>query len=112
VKEGASVSDDSYGAELMSESAYERTQGEDYDEAQSFLSEMTDDELLDKVMSAGIGLDTFIHFPAYSVARELKKNGRKPSWKQRNALINCAARHFAIEGHGGLFSLAEKTTGI
>ena len=62
-----------------------------YEEEQEILSEKTNDELLDSAIEIGEALDEYEHFPAYSVALQLKNKGRIPTEKQRQAFINCMA---------------------
>jgi len=61
-------------------------------EQRELLLEKTDGELLSEATRIGPDLnDVTDHFPAYDVARKLKKNGWTPTEKQRKAIVNVMA---------------------
>jgi len=61
-------------------------------EQRELLFEKTDSEILDEAIKIGPELnDVTDHFPAYNVARKLKKNGWTPTEKQRKAIVNVVA---------------------
>jgi len=87
---------------------YEKDQYEEdcqifiWEESEKF-SLKHDDEIIDLAIKAGKELDdSFEHFPAYSIALKLKKNGWKPTEKQRDALINVLAVYTVNQNRGEL----------
>jgi hypothetical protein len=89
------IEEESYGEELLNESAFERHQGFDYSDKQDELNQYTDDELLEESIDFGpdLNIDTF---PAYDIAVMIKKNGWKMTARQREAIINVMAHHHAF----------------
>ena len=79
----------SLGSDYLADNAYEIEFGRTYADTHADLSELTDQELITKAIKIGGVLDEYEHFPAYSVAMQVKQNGM--TIKQREAMRNCLA---------------------
>jgi len=77
--------------------AWYEARGIEYEEQKEILSEKTDSELIELAIQTGKELDEYEHFPAYTVATQLRQMNRLPSERQREAVINCMAYYLMNE---------------
>ena len=83
----------SYADDYFGDNAYEIEFGPRYFEILEELTDLSDQELLNKAINTGVRLDKYEHFPAYSVAVKIRQNGWTMTRKQREAMRNCLAFH-------------------
>ena len=62
------------------------------EEAVDMMRKMPDDKLLGFIIKQGKRLNTLATFKTYDIAKKLRDKGWTPSPKQRDSLINTAAR--------------------
>jgi hypothetical protein len=79
-------------AEIERESVYETEKGMEYEDQKDFLSQFSNQELLNRAIKIGPELG-FEGFPAYDIAKRCKESGREMTEKQRKAMINSIAYH-------------------